>query len=385
MSLLNIEPKHPGNPQGTPASLIRDPQLRKQIRILKQTKVLSWLKTEIYSSPEILALVLGFTHRQSLHKTLTAMEEHGLIRQGRVAIVGGHQTLWGITEHGQAMACDPDEAPSPRVFEAGRISALRLRHILGLQKLKWQAMQAGWTGWKNCDRGVKPQKHNQKLKHRPDVLVIDPAGKVVAVELELTFKTIKRYAEEVIPAHARQIYLEENYHHVLWVCPTADDVKRMINLICQAEEQIRRSSSHALKQLQAYKEHTGVKHVFRFGSLDDWTQQWDGPSEQRTANLRAYLWTRFQQATEEHKTLESQAHEEAEWMAVTDYELIQKTLSDYIQALKRQQTAEAAKRKQQEQEQLRIQQEANRRYAEQQEAERRSNTLAGKVSKLFGK
>ncbi|HEY6252368.1 MAG TPA: hypothetical protein VI685_20630 [Candidatus Angelobacter sp.] len=82
MSLLNIETKHPGNPAGTPRSLIRDPQLRKQIRVLKQTKVLHWLKTEIYSSPEILAMVLGFTHRQSLHKTLMAMEEHGLIRSG---------------------------------------------------------------------------------------------------------------------------------------------------------------------------------------------------------------------------------------------------------------------------------------------------------------
>ncbi|HEY6252369.1 MAG TPA: hypothetical protein VI685_20635 [Candidatus Angelobacter sp.] len=132
--------------------------------------------------------------------------------------MGGHQTLWGITEHGQALACDPDEEPCAKVFEAGRISALRLRHILELQKLKWQAMQAGWTGWKNCDRGVKPKKRKD-FKHRPDVLVIDPAGKVIAIELELTFKAIKRYAEEVIPAHARQIYVEENYQQVLGCVP----------------------------------------------------------------------------------------------------------------------------------------------------------------------
>ncbi|HEY6249166.1 MAG TPA: helix-turn-helix domain-containing protein, partial [Candidatus Angelobacter sp.] len=158
MPLLNIEPKHPGNPSGTPRSLIRDPNERKRIRILKQTKVLHWLKTEIYSSPEILALVLGFTHRQSVHKTLAAMEEYGLIRQGRVAIVGGHQTLWGITEHGQAMAFDEgkDDAPSDKTFEPGRISALRLRHILELQKLKWQAMQAGWTGWKYLQQDASP-------------------------------------------------------------------------------------------------------------------------------------------------------------------------------------------------------------------------------------
>ena len=129
------------------------------------------------------------------------------------------------------MAYDPskNEILSSKVFEPGRISALRLKHILGLQKMKWQAIQAGWSGWKNCDRGVKPQRKTEKLRHRPDVLVIDPAGRVVAVELELTFKTVKRYAEEVIQSHARQIYVEEKYQHVLWVCPTAEDMQRMKN------------------------------------------------------------------------------------------------------------------------------------------------------------
>src|SRR5581483_11549688 len=131
--------KHPGNPRGTPQTLIRDPQLRLQIHAQKQSKILEWLKTEIYSSPEILALVRGRNHRQSLHKILVTMQEQSIIRHARVPVVGGHQILWGITEHGQALAYDvsKNETPSPRVFEPGRISALRLRHILGLQKMKW--------------------------------------------------------------------------------------------------------------------------------------------------------------------------------------------------------------------------------------------------------
>jgi hypothetical protein len=194
MPLLTLESKRPGNPSGTPQTLIHDPQLRLQIHVQKQTKVLQWLKTEIYSSPEVLTLVLGLSHRQSLHRVLMAMQEQGVIRPAKVPIVGGYQVLWGITEHGQAMAYEPskNEIPSSKVFEPGRISALRLKHILGLQKMKWQAVQAGWSGWKNCDRGVKPQRKTEKLRHRPDVLVIHPAGRVVAVELELTFKTVKR-------------------------------------------------------------------------------------------------------------------------------------------------------------------------------------------------
>ncbi|HEV3039134.1 MAG TPA: hypothetical protein VHA33_15255 [Candidatus Angelobacter sp.] len=44
MSLLIVEPKRPGNPGGTPQTLIRDPQLRLQIHTQKQAKVLQWLK-----------------------------------------------------------------------------------------------------------------------------------------------------------------------------------------------------------------------------------------------------------------------------------------------------------------------------------------------------
>ncbi len=178
MSLPEGEVKRSGNPGGTPQTLIRDPK----VRVQKQSKILEWLKAEIYSSPDILALVVGLAHRQSLHKALVTMQEQGVIRHAKVPVVGGHQILWSITEPGQALACDlsKDETPSAKIFEPGRISALRLRHILGLQKMKWQAMRAVWRGWKNCDRGVKPHKRDEKFKHRPDVVTIDPAGRVVA-------------------------------------------------------------------------------------------------------------------------------------------------------------------------------------------------------------
>ncbi len=390
MSLITLETKRPGNPGGTPQTLIRDPQLRLQIHAQKQTKVLQWLKTEIYSSAEILALALGISHRQSLHKVLTTMEGLGLIRHAKVPVVGGHQNLWGITEHGQALAYDPgkNETPSAKVFEPGRISALRLKHILGLQKMKWQVLQTGWSGWKNCDRGVKPQRRSENLKRRPDALVIDPAGKVIAVELELTFKTAKRYAQEVIHSHAQQICVEKNYHHVLWVCPTVEDAQRMKSLLNLAAELLSRKDSFAIRQLEAYKQQSGVKGVFRVGTTDNWIQQWQGSKEQRADNVRNFLWSHFQQAHEFHKDLDSQAQEEQTWMAVADHPLILQTLTDYKHAIWKHQQEQEARRLQTEQEQKRREEEANRRYAEElaarEEAQRRSDSLVGRVGKLFG-
>lgn len=385
MSLLEADAKRPGNAGGTPETLIRDPQRREQIHAQKQTKVLDWLKAEIYSSPDILALVLGVSSRQAVHKTLTGMQAQGLIRSARVEVVGGHQTLWGITEHGQAKACDlsKSELPLGKPFEPGRISALRLRHILTLQKMKWQAGHAGWSGWKNCDRGVKPQKRNEKFKHRPDVMTIDPAGRVVAIELELTFKTIKRYEQEVLPSHVRQICLYHQYQHVLWVCPTAEDAKRMKGLLIEATKRLRGSASLVANQLDTYKQEAGGAPIFRVGSAEDWSKQWEGRGEDRSKNLQAFLWTQFREATEAQEDLERQARQQREWMPAGDHGLIGQTLSQYGQAL---QVAEA-KRIAQQQEQARQTEEANRRYAEQlaaqQEAQRRANTLIGKVEKLF--
>jgi hypothetical protein len=69
MPLLDVEPKRRGNAGGTPHTLVRDPQLRKQIRILKQTKVLQWLKTEIYSSPEISSVITSKAANDDHFKT----------------------------------------------------------------------------------------------------------------------------------------------------------------------------------------------------------------------------------------------------------------------------------------------------------------------------
>ncbi|HEV3037621.1 MAG TPA: hypothetical protein VHA33_07545 [Candidatus Angelobacter sp.] len=193
----------------------------------------------------------------------------------------------------------------------------------------------------------------------------------------------------MIQSHARQIYVEEKYQHVLWVCPTAEDMQRMRNLIRQATELFRARQSAAMKQLDAYKERSRVTNVFRLGTTDNWTQQWQGSKEERCGTLRNFLWAHFQQATQAHKDLDSQAQEEQDWMPTTDYSLILQTLTDYKNALWKRQQAEEARRLQEQQEQQRRAEEASRRYAAElaarEQDERRANSLIGKVEKLFNK
>ena len=144
-----------------------------------------------------------------------------------------------------------------------------------------------------------------------------------------------------------------------------------------------------MKQLEAYKQQSGVKNVFRVGTADNWTQQWQGSKEQRDGNLRNFLWSHFQRAHESRKDLDSQAQDEQAWMAITDHPLILQILTDYKHALWKHQQEQEARRLQEQQEQKRSEEEAQRRYAAElaarEEAQRRANSLAGKVGKLFGK
>ena len=116
----------PGNPRGTPQTLRRDPHLRSQIHTQKQIKILHWLKTEIYSSSEILAPVLGLNHHQSVHKLLMTMQEQGLIRYAKVPVIGGYQNLWKIIEHGQALAYHPSNNEMPSAALCQRCLHLRV-------------------------------------------------------------------------------------------------------------------------------------------------------------------------------------------------------------------------------------------------------------------
>ena len=198
MPLLDIEPKPISNPGGTPQTLIHDPKVRQKIHLEKQAKILQWLKTEIYSSGSLLGQVMGVHSRQAIHKALSRMQDDGLIRSGLVRTIEGRQALWGITEHGQVMAFDPtqEKEPSAKVFQLGAISVLRLQHTLTLQAMKLEGLARGWTGWRNCDREVRLKGRNDRQKHRADVIAVHPAGCIIAIELELTFKSAKRYAED---------------------------------------------------------------------------------------------------------------------------------------------------------------------------------------------
>lgn len=187
----------------------------------KRRGLLRFLRQHIWSSQDVLQLVMGVDTPQAAHRTLTQLERDELVRRHTLDALGGRVTLWGITAHGQAMAFDVNsEEPVRAVFEPSKISEQNVRHHLDVQRIRLKAEAAGWRDWVDGDRLGEV-----KVGKRPDALAIDRDGQRCAIECERTMKTSKRY-EQVLVNYLRALKAGE-VGRVIWVCPTADMAARL--------------------------------------------------------------------------------------------------------------------------------------------------------------
>jgi hypothetical protein len=197
-------------------------------RVLEKRKVvLKWLRDEIWSTPEVLGKVMGLAARQGVYQTLTKMERDGYLASADVLIFKkSTQRIVGITSHGLACAFDADEPLVKRpTFEPSKVKLTTLQHEVDIQLLRVQAEQAGWKNWTPGTR-LGP---SQSGANRPDAVVVDPQMSVVAVEVERTIKTTKRY--EGILSQYLQAVAKGQYGRIIWVCPTADLAERLRRIV----------------------------------------------------------------------------------------------------------------------------------------------------------
>jgi len=244
------------------ASGLLAPVERKARVYAKRWAILRLLRNEIYTTREAVQVLLGVAATPA-KMTLAAMARDGLLRMEQVECPNGWRPyLWGITPEGQAMAFDPaTEQPVERVFEPGRVGLTVVRHSITIQLCRIKAERAGWTNWQSGDRLAKWEKD----QGRPDAIATSPTGERMAVEVELTLKTTKRY-EAVLWDRLRQIKAG-NFDRVCWLTDDEDRALRLEAIIKSIDEFTR--------------EHAGVKQKIRidpeihhsrllFKSLTDW-------------------------------------------------------------------------------------------------------------------
>jgi hypothetical protein len=190
---------------------------------------------------------MGLNARQGAYRTLATLESEGFLACAEVMIFKRmSQKIFGVTAHGLAHAFEVDEPMERRpVFEPSKVKLSTLNHELDIQRLRLRAEGAGWRNWIPGSRlgislpGMK----------RPDAVSLDPQGLWVAIEVERTIKTTKRY--EVLLSQYLQLVAKGKFSRVLWLCPTADLALRLnkilgsINAVPVAGKRIELEERHA--------------------------------------------------------------------------------------------------------------------------------------------
>ena len=197
--------------------LIESYQKRIQRREDKTQVILSFLRDEIWSTSTILGKLLGFS-RTGIYKTLAYLEKNELVRSHHYPEL--NQKLYGITPKGLMFSWEEHEAFQDRAyFEPSKVKPLMVQHYVDTQQARLQANDACWKDW-------LPGHLLQKgLAKRPDAVAISPQGLRIAVEIERTVKTKKRY--EVIWATYLQAVKRNEFDYVHYVCPDANFAQRL--------------------------------------------------------------------------------------------------------------------------------------------------------------
>lgn len=223
----------------------------------KREMILRFLRDETWSNLKNLAGALAMSEPAAF-KTLGKMERDGFLLRYKVTSL--RLSLWGITPQGLAFAWSDNEAMQIRpYFEPSKLSVMTIAHYLDIQRARLIAEATGWINWVPGNRLPK------EIKKRPDAIAINTEGQTIAIELERTIKTLKRY-EAIFSIYLQQMKRDE-YFQVHYVCPDASFAPRLIRMF------------DLIKAVPVAGERVPIteKHRARFPvyALDNWPPQSD--------------------------------------------------------------------------------------------------------------
>lgn len=191
----------------------------------KVALILEFLRDETWSSPSVIASLLNLS-LASAYKILNALEKKACV--SRFIVEDIKQVIFGITSLGLMESWSYSDAPLEKrtYFQPTKIKPVMVKHHLMLQQARINAEKMGWKNW-------KPAKLLPKaLPKKPDAVVCSAAHETVAVELERSMKTQKRY--EAIWSLYLQAIKRGEYDVVHYVVPDQRflaSLNRMFSLI----------------------------------------------------------------------------------------------------------------------------------------------------------
>lgn len=238
-------------------SLIADPKQREQQAARKQQLILRWLLFYTWTHMDVLQVLLGCA-RRTVQATLAKMVRDGLVKSAAIKVSYARPVmLYGLTHHGLHHCTDPNAPLGARaVFEPRKVAASRLVHDLDIQLLHVRAHRAGWKAWRPGTQFAAQL--TAKGLNIPDAVAVTPTGETVALEVERTLKSARRYQELLVSyLQGRKLGL---WQRVLYVAPDAASAARI--------ERAFRNLKTARFQGETFKVQPGHLAPFAFLSYD---------------------------------------------------------------------------------------------------------------------
>jgi len=242
------------------STLIHDVNERNTKIYSKRKKILHLLRDEGWTHVSVVQELLGYKSVQAVYQTLNKMQRDNLVKRAEIKLVYGRAvTIWGLTEMGLHYAFELDDVMEKRkVFEPSKIKPIMMQHKIDLQISRVRAEKSGWTDW------IPGELLGMRIKCNkyPDAVAINTNGKKIAIELERTIKSRKRYGE-ILVSHLAQ-RKNGDWDEIYYLSPDNDLARR----IRRAFSFVKQATYKGNKFLVT-PEHLKPFHFFSFNE-NDW-------------------------------------------------------------------------------------------------------------------
>lgn len=187
----------------------------------KKQALLSWLADFTWTTPELAGQVMGLNARAGINKTLKRLQAEQLIKEAFITLADKRDLrVIGITPNG-LLWCDNSPTAIDKVsFDPNRVALSTIIHRLDVQRCRIKIGNHG-SKW------ISENSYPKHVTYRPDA-IFQTSGKTIALELERTAKTKKRY-QQIIVQHLRQIN-QGIYEQVHYVSTTEGFAERLERL-----------------------------------------------------------------------------------------------------------------------------------------------------------
>ena len=191
----------------------------------KKQALLSWLADFTWTTPELAGQVMGLTTRAGINKTLKRLQNEQLIKEAFITLADNRDLrVIGITPNG-LLWCDSNPTATDKIsFDPNRVAQSTIIHRLDVQRCRIKLGNHG-SKW------ISENNYSKDIAYRPDA-IFEANNKTIALELERTAKTKKRY-QKIVTQHLRQINngSYQFVHYVSTVPGFATRLERLFSLI----------------------------------------------------------------------------------------------------------------------------------------------------------